>query len=196
MVAKPHRYALVSLVCSAIVASACARVTGCFQPIPFVPTPIEVVDRMLEFGGASSRDIVYDIGSGDGRVVIRAATKYGARGVGIETNGALVEIAREQAKRAGVAHLVEFRHEDALMADLSAATLITLYMLPSFNRKLRPVLERQLKQRTRVVAHDYPIEGWEPARWEVMPIVDTRPEVVQHKHILYLYEWNGSKASS
>ncbi|HWO42443.1 MAG TPA: methyltransferase domain-containing protein [Candidatus Eisenbacteria bacterium] len=194
--AMPHRYAFVSLACSAILASACARVTGCLQPIPFVPTPIEVVDRMLEFGGASPRDIVYDIGSGDGRVVIRAATKYGARAVGIETNGALVEIARAEAKRAGVAHLVEFRHEDALMADVSGATLITLYMLPSFNRKLRPVLEKQLRPGTRIVAHDYPIEGWEPVRWEVMPIVDTRPDVVRHNHILYLYEWNGAKASS
>jgi predicted RNA methylase len=173
--------------------TACARVSGCFQQIPFVPTPMEVVERMLEFAEVKKEDIVYDIGSGDGRIVIRAATKYGARGVGIETNSRLVRLARAEAKRHGVEHLVEFREEDALKADVSAATVITLYMLPDFNRKLRPVLERQLKPGARVVAHDYTIEGWEPVKWEVMPVRDTRPEVVPHNHILFLYEWKPEK---
>jgi len=159
------------------------------EQVPYVPTPIEVVDRMLEFGTVKKADIVYDIGSGDGRVVIQAAKKYGAKGVGIEMDPPLVELARRNAKQEGVDHLVEFRQGDALIADVSGATVITLYMLPSFNERLKPVLERQLKPGTRVVVHDYPIEGWKPVKWEEMPLMDTRPEVTPHKHILYLYEW-------
>lgn len=159
------------------------------EQVPYVPTPIEVVDRMLEFGTVKKADIVYDIGSGDGRVIIQAAKKYGAKGVGIEMDPPLVELARRNAKQEGVDHLVEFRQGDALIADVSGATVITLYMLPSFNERLKPVLERQLKPGTRVVVHDYPIEGWKPVKWEEMPLMDTRPEVTPHKHVLYLYEW-------
>jgi SAM-dependent methyltransferase len=159
------------------------------EQVPYVPTPIEVVDRMLEFGAVNKGDIVYDIGSGDGRIVIQAAKKYGAKGVGLEMDQRLVELARRTATQEGVDRSVEFRQGDALEADVSAATVVTLYMLPSFNEKLRPVLERQLKPGTRVVAHDYPIEGWKPVKWEEMPLMDTRPEVTPHKHILYLYEW-------
>ena len=160
-----------------------------FEQVPYVPTPIEVVDRMLEFGAVKKGDIVYDVGSGDGRIVIEAAKKYGAKGVGIEMDGQLVELAQGNAKQEGVDHLVEFRQADALKADVSPATVITLYMLPSFNQRLRPLLERQLKPGTRVVVHDYPIDGWKPVKWEEMPLMDTRPEVMPHKHILYLYEW-------
>ena len=159
------------------------------EQVPYVPTPIEVVDRMLEFGAVNKGDIVYDIGSGDGRIVIQAAKRYGAKGVGIEMDQPLVELARRNAKQEAVDHLVEFRQGDALKADVSAATVVTLYMLPSFNERLRPVLERQLKPGTRVVVHDYPIDGWKPVKWEEMPLMDTRPEVMPHKHILYLYQW-------
>ncbi len=162
------------------------------EKVPYVPTPIEVVDRMLEFAAPKKGDMVYDIGSGDGRIVIRAAKTYGVRGVGIEFDRRLVELSRAAAKNEGVAHLVEFRHQDAFKADISPATIVMLYMLPSFNKQLRPVLERQLKPGTRVVAHDYPIEGWQHAKWEEMPLMDTRPEVEPHNHILYLYHWNPS----
>jgi len=162
-----------------------------FEQVPYVPTPLEVVDRMLEFGAVKKTDIVYDIGSGDGRVVIEAAKKYGAKGVGIEMDAALVELARRNAKQEGVDKLVEFRQGDALLADVSGATVVTLYMLPSFNERLKPVLERQLKPGTRVVVHDYPIVGWKSVKWEEMPLMDTRPEVTPHKHVLYLYEWKG-----
>lgn len=166
---------------------------ACAQEVPFVPTPMEVVDRMLEFGGVKKGDIVYDLGSGDGRVVIQAAKKYGARGVGIELDSKLVDLARKEAKREGVDHLVEFRHQDALKANVSAASVVTLYMLPSFNKALRPILEQQLKPGARVVAHDYPVEGWQPAKWEEMSLMDTRPQVEPHKHILYLYEWKPAR---
>jgi protein-L-isoaspartate O-methyltransferase len=164
-----------------------------YEKVPYVPSPIEVVDRMLEFADVKKGDVVFDIGSGDGRVVIQAAKKYGAKGVGIELDSRLVELARAGAKREGVDHLVEFKQGDAFKADLSAATVVTLYMLPSFNKLFRPILERQLKPGGRVVVHDYPIEGWNPVKWEEMPLMDRRPEVAPHNHILYLYRWKTDK---
>ncbi|MBI3061934.1 MAG: class I SAM-dependent methyltransferase, partial [Deltaproteobacteria bacterium] len=130
--------------------------------MPFVPTPMEVVDRMLEMAEVNRGDVVYDLGSGDGRIVIRAAKKYGARGVGIEMDAQLVELSRKKAREEGVSHLVEFRVEDALKTDVSSATVVTLYMLPWFNAKMRPIFEQQLTPGARVVAHDYDIEGWSP----------------------------------
>jgi precorrin-6B methylase 2 len=168
---------------------ACAQASGKVEQVSFVPTPTEVVDRMLELGALKQGDVLYDLGSGDGRIVIRAAKKYGVRAVGIEMDSDLVARARREATRQGVAHWAEFRHGDALKADVSAATVITLYMLPSFNERLRPILEQQLKPGTRIVAHDFPIEGWTPAAWEEMPLMDTRPQVTPHQHILYVYEW-------
>ena len=163
------------------------------EKVPYVPSPIEVVDRMLEFADVKKADVVFDIGSGDGRMVIQAAKKYGARGVGLELDARLVEIARAEAKRQGVDHLVDFKQGDALKADISAATVVTLYMLPSFNKLFRPILEKQLKSGARVVVHDYPVEGWNPVKWEEMPLMDTRPEVAPHKHIIYLYQWSPEK---
>jgi len=157
------------------------------EEIPFVPTPIEVVDRMLELAEVKTGDIVYDLGSGDGRIVIRAAKKYGARGVGIEMDRELVELSRKKAAEEGVSHLVEFRLEDALKVDVTPATIITLYMLPWFNAKLRPILQQQLKPGARVVAHDYGIEGWTPTRVEKLPEIEKRPGGALHQHTLYLW---------
>ena len=164
-----------------------------YEKVPYVPSPIEVIDRMLEFADVKKDDVVFDIGSGDGRMVIQAAKKYGARGVGIELDPRLVQLARAEAKREGVDQLVEFRQGDAFKADVSPATVVTLYMLPSFNRLFRPILEKQLKPGTRIVVHDYPIEGWNPVKWEEMPLMDTRPEVAPHNHILYLYRWKAEE---
>jgi cyclopropane fatty-acyl-phospholipid synthase-like methyltransferase len=164
-----------------------------YEKVPYVPSPIEVVDRMLEFAEVKKGDVVFDIGSGDGRVVIQAAKKYGARGLGIELDSRLVQLARAGAKREGVDHLVEFKQGDAFKADLSAATVVTLYMLPSFNKLFRSILERQLKPGARVVVHDYPIEGWNPVKSEEMPLMDNRPEVAPHNHILYLYRWKADE---
>ena len=134
--------------------------------VPFVRTTPEVIDRMLELARVNPSDVVYDIGSGDGAIIIRAAKKYGVRGVGIEIDQELVLKARGNAFREKVEHLVEFRIQDAFTADVSSATVVTLYMLPEFNARLRPILERQLKPGSRVVSHDYPIEGWVPDRVE------------------------------
>src|SRR5207342_2249999 len=139
------------------------------EEIPFVPTPIEVVDKMLELAEVKKGDVVYDLGSGDGRIVIRAAKKFGARAVGIEMDRLLLAKARQDANAAGVSHLVEFRAEDALKADISRATVVTLYMLPWFNEAMKPSFKKFLKPGDRIVAHDFGIEGWEPDRTQKLP---------------------------
>lgn len=158
------------------------------EEIPFVPTPMEVVDRMLEAAEVNRGDVVYDLGSGDGRIVIRAAQKYGARGVGVEMDRQLVESARAQAKEEGVDHLVEFRVEDALKVDVSPATVVTLYMLPWFNAKLKPNLQRQLRAGARVVAHDYDIEGWTPTGVENLSPIENKVGGARHQHTIYLWK--------
>jgi len=134
--------------------------------VPFVPTPPEVIDRMLEMARVQRGDVIYDLGSGDGRIIIRAAQKYGVRGVGIEIDPALVLKAQEEARRQEVDHLVEFRAEDALAVDVSPATVVTLYMLPEFNARLRPKFDRQLRPGSRVVSHDFEVQGWVPDKVE------------------------------
>lgn len=150
--------------------------------VPFVPTPPEVVDRMLELAEVKMGDVIYDLGSGDGRIIIRAAKKYGVRGVGIEIDPDLVQRSRELARKKMVDHLVEFREQDALTVDVSAATVVTLYMLPEFNAKLRPIFWKQLKPGSRVVSHDFPIEGWTAIKVEKM-----RGDFL-HDHTIYLWE--------
>jgi cyclopropane fatty-acyl-phospholipid synthase-like methyltransferase len=158
------------------------------EEIPFVPTPIEVVDRMLELAEVKKADTIYDLGSGDGRIIIRAAKKYGARGVGIEMDQTLVDRARRSAQAEGVSHLVEFRVEDALAADISPASVVTLYMLPWFNAAMKPNFEKYLKPGTRIVAHDFGIEGWSPIKTEKLPDLEYRGGGYKHEHILYLWK--------
>ena len=150
--------------------------------VPFVPTPPDVVDRMLEMAQVKSGDVIYDLGSGDGRIVIQAAKRYGVRGVGIEIDPDLVQKARENAFREKVDHLVEFRAQDALTVDVSPATVVMLYMLPEFNAKLRPIFDRQLKSGARVVSHDFEIQGWTPVR------VESIKGNFLHDHTIYLFE--------
>lgn len=129
--------------------------------VVYVPTPDAVVDRMLTMAKVGKDDVIYDLGSGDGRIVITAAQKYGARGVGIEIRPDLIEQARENAKKAGVSDRVEFRQADLFETDFSEATVISLYLLPDLNVKLRPKL-LQLKPGTRVVSHDFDMGEWKP----------------------------------
>lgn len=130
--------------------------------VPYVATPQEVVNRMLEMAEVFVDDVVYDLGSGDGRIVITAAQRYRARGVGIEIDPMRVWAAREKAKEAGVSDRVEFRREDLFEADISDATVVTMYLLPDVNRKLRPKLFEQLDPGTRVVSHNFDLGNWEP----------------------------------
>ena len=122
---------------------------------PYVPSPAEVVDRMLIVAGVTKDDVVYDLGSGDGRIPIAAASKYGARGVGLDIDPQRIAESRANAKAAGVEKLVEFREQDVLTADISEATVVTLYLLASSNEQLRPILTRQLRPGTRIVSHAF-----------------------------------------
>ena len=128
---------------------------------PYVVTPYVVIEKMLEMAGIDENDVLYDIGCGDGRIVITAAELYGARGVGIDIVPKRIQESRENAKASGVEDLVEFRHEDATKSDLSEATIVTIYLIPDSNALLRPQFERQLKSGTMVISHGYPIIGWE-----------------------------------
>ncbi len=129
---------------------------------PYVPTPPDVVDRMLELAGVTNDDVVYDLGCGDGRIVIAAAQRFGARGVGIDFNPERIAEANANAKRAGVEDLVTFIEQDAMQADVSDATVVTLYLLSSSNMKLRPILTRQLRPASRIVSHAFRMGDWEP----------------------------------
>lgn len=130
--------------------------------VPFVESPQPVVNKMLELGQVTDRDTLYDLGSGDGRIPITAAIDYGAYGVGVEIEPELVEQARAHAEEAGVASRVEFQQGDLFDADLSDATVVTIYLLPEINMKLRPKLFRELEPGTRVVSHDFDMGHWRP----------------------------------
>ena len=135
------------------------------QPdVIFVPTPHEVVDDMLRLANVRKGDILYDLGSGDGRIAIAAAKKFGIKAVGIDIDPERIREATENAKRAGVANLVEFRQEDLFKADFKEATVVTLYLLPDLNVKLRPRLWEELKPGTRIVSHQFDMGTWKPEK--------------------------------
>jgi cyclopropane fatty-acyl-phospholipid synthase-like methyltransferase len=133
---------------------------------PFVPTPEDVVERMLKLAEVTSRDVVYDLGCGDGRIIITAATKYGARGVGVDIEPYWVAESRSSAQKAGVDHLVTFSLQDAMTVDLSAATVVMLYLVHWSTSKLQPIIKRQVKPGTRVVSHSFTMGDWTPVKTE------------------------------
>ena len=133
------------------------------RDVPFVPTPAKVVDRMLEIAQVGPNDVVYDLGSGDGRIVIAAAKKHGARGVGIDIDPERIREARDNARSAGVSDRVQFREGDLFTADISEATVVTLYLLPRINLELRPKVLSELKPGTRIVSHGFDMGDWLPA---------------------------------
>jgi SAM-dependent methyltransferase len=129
---------------------------------PYVASPEMIVEEMLRLANVGKDDVVYDLGSGDGRIVIMAAKIYGARGVGFELDGDLVNQSTENARRDGVAHLVEFRQQDVLTVDLSPATVVTIYLGQEANLKLRPAIQSELRPGARVVSHDFDMGDWRP----------------------------------
>lgn len=156
---------LLSAVLSLVAASATAQTSR--LDVPYVPTPQPVVDRMLELAKVKNGEVVYDLGSGDGRIVITAAKEYGAQGVGIDLNPERIAEAQVNAKKAGVEDKVEFRRADLFETDLSKANVVTLYLLTSVNYKLRPQLWEQLDVGTRVVSHAFDMgEEWPPEHTE------------------------------
>ena len=151
---------------------------------PYLPTPMVVVEKMLELAMVDQSDVVYDIGCGDGRIVIMAAEKYGARGVGIDIDPRRIKQSKEGAKNAGVEELVEFRLGDATEMDISEASVVTLYLLPESNELLRPQLEKQLKPGVYVVSHNYSIPSWEEKEVEAASMKDEKGK----DHTIFLYK--------
>lgn len=164
-----------------------AAAVYCQQPeralslAPFVPSPQVVVERMLEAAGVKPGDTIYDLGSGDGRIVITAAQKFRAKAVGVEISEALVRQTRERIKQEGLEGRVQIVHGHLLELDLSPADVVTLYLLTSSNEQLRPNLERYLKPGARVVSHDFQMRGWEPDKIETA-------FVHNRQHTIYVYK--------
>jgi len=143
-----------------------------FADVPYVPTPDAVVDAMLKLAGIGPKDFVIDLGSGDGRILIAAAKKHGARGFGVEIDGALVDRARQRAQREGVSGQVEFREENLFITDIGRATAMTLYLYPRLLMQLRPRFFGDLKPGTRIVSHDFDMEDWRPDARVTVPVPD------------------------
>jgi SAM-dependent methyltransferase len=166
-------FLLASLGASQMAAAACAPARGDAPPnaaemhegeVLYLPTPQPVVDAMLTLAGVNRNDVVYDLGSGDGRIPISAARDRGARGVGIELDGRMIDRARCNAREAAMERLVEFRQEDLFRADLRDATVVTLFLFPEMNRRLLPKLRADLRPGTRIVSHRFGLGDWAPER--------------------------------
>ncbi len=165
-----RRAALVAPVALLLPPAGTARAQAGSAPaldVPYVPTPQALVDRMLAVARVGPSDVLYDLGCGDGRIVVTAAARRGARGVGIDLDPQRIAEARANARKAGVSDRVRFRVGDLFEADVSPATVVTLYLLPAINEKLRPQLWRQLKVGTRVVSHEFSMgDAWLPDHTE------------------------------
>src|SRR5690348_7656044 len=144
------------------------------QLAPYVPTPQEVVDRMLALANVTKNDFVVDLGCGDGRIVVTAARKYGARGLGVDIDPVRIAEANANAKAAGVTNLVEFKLQDAMKTDVSKATVVTTFLLSASNLKLRPILTKQMKPGTRIIAHNFSFGDWAPEKYDTFKDADGR----------------------
>ena len=164
-----------------LLASLLVQATPAVPWAPYVATPPDVVDRMLTLAKVDSSDVVYDLGCGDGRIVIAAAQKFGARGVGVDIDPVRIAEANANAKRAGVEKLVTFTLADVLETDVSDATVVTLYMLSAINVKLRPILTKELAKGSRIVSHNFAMGDWEPDH------VDTFKDGAGTTRTLYLW---------
>jgi len=152
--------------------------------VPYVPTTDKAVEAMLKLAGVTKSDIVYDLGCGDGRIVIAAAKLFGARGVGIDINPVRIEEAKENARKAGVEKLVRFEENDLFEANFKEATVVTLFLLPNINLKLRPKLLQDLKPGTRVVSNTFDMGDWKPEK-EITLENDGEYSYLSHR----LYLW-------
>ncbi|HYA30139.1 MAG TPA: class I SAM-dependent methyltransferase [Acidobacteriota bacterium] len=155
--------------------------------VPYVPTPQEVVDRMLELAQVKPGDVVYDLGSGDGRIVVTAAKKYGVKAIGFEIDPQRIKEAHENIKKAGVEKLVEIRQQDIRTVDLSAASVVTMYLLPEVNLMIRPNIWKQMKPGSRIVSHDFDMGDWKPLKTEQIK------DGSSWDHTLYLWQIEAAK---
>jgi SAM-dependent methyltransferase len=158
--------------------------------VPYVPTPEEVVVEMLKMAGVTQNDIVYDLGCGDGRIVITAAKLFGARGVGVDNDPNLIRQSNENARKAGVTDRVKFMEQDLFETDIREATVVALYLLPELNLQLRPKLLRDLRPGSRIVAHEFDMDDWKPDNMAKVPKVKLyyHPRVPYEKDT-YFYYW-------
>lgn len=147
---------------------------------PFVPSPQTVVDRMLEAADLKPGETVYDLGAGDGRILITAAEKFHAKGVGVEISPRLAKMAEDQVRRMGLSSRIQIIQGDLLSVDVAPADVVTIYLLTSSNERLRPKFEKCLKRGARVVSHDFVIRGWKP--WRVEKV-----EATNRIHTIYVY---------
>jgi hypothetical protein len=154
---------------------------------PYVPSPSVIVDRMLELGAIRGDDYLFDLGSGDGRIPITAAQRFGARGFGVDINPDLVKLANDNAKRAGVADKVRFERRDLFGTSLADATVVTLYLLPGIVTKLVPKILAEMKPGARVVSHDYPLAPWTPDRFVQFEAPEKEAISGTTRTVLYLY---------
>lgn len=148
---------------------------------PYIPSPMRIVEKMLEVARVTERDKVFDLGSGDGRIVITAAQMFGAEAVGVELDEELVKKASARVAELNLQDRVKILHADLFKTDMRSATVVTLYLVDSINERLRPVFEEQLRPGTRVVVHDFRIPGWEPRE-----VVTVKSEM-EVPHQVYLY---------
>jgi len=155
--------------------------------VPYVPTPQEVVERMLDLAGVKKGDVVYDLGSGDGRIVVTAAKKYGVRAIGFEIDPERIKESHENIKKAGVEKLVEIRQQDIRTVDLSAASVLTMYLLPEVNLMIRPNIWKQMKPGSRIVSHDFDMGDWKPLKTEHIK------DGSSWDHTLYLWQIDAAK---
>ena len=146
----------------AALVACCAAAQQVSINAPYAATPHDVVEQMLQLANVRRGDVVYDLGCGDGRIVIAAARKFGARGIGIDNNPDRIREAQANARKAGIAHRVEFRLGDLFDAELRGASVVTLYLLPAMNLELQPKLLKELKPGTRVVSHSFAMGDWKP----------------------------------
>jgi protein-L-isoaspartate O-methyltransferase len=180
--ARDMRFAAAAIAAVVSFAVSPAAAQGAKARPLFVATPEEVVERMLRIAGTGPRDFVMDLGSGDGRIVIAAARDFGARGFGVDVDDELVDESRANARRAGVAHRVAFEERDMFHTNLSRATVVTVYQLPSLLDRLQPKFLEQLRPGSRIVAHAFYMRGWRPDRTEKV------------KHALR-YGWHGDEST-
>ena len=182
--ARPVTLAI-AFVMTAACATLAARIDQRPTLAPYIPTPQDVVDRMLEVAQVTNKDTVFDLGCGDGRIVITAAKKFGARGVGIDIDKDRIAESRRNARNAGVASLVRFEQGDILNADVSSATVVTLYLVSSSNMKLRPILTKQLQPGARIVSHAFGMGDWQPDK------VDKFTDARGDERVIYLWRADG-----
>lgn len=161
------------IVCGVAAVTLCWQATAASAPdVPYVPTPMHVVDAMLDLGGVGPGDFLMDLGSGDGRIAIRAATRFGTRGMGVDLDDNLVRTARADARQQGVQDKVSFEVRNLFDTDVSRATVVTSYLFNSVNMRLRPQLFAQLRPGTRIVTHDFSFGNWEPDRKITIDVPD------------------------